>query len=182
MSHRREYEIAFVGLKPGIHVFEYRIEDKFFTPYGEQDLKNCIAEVKLSLDKKNGFMQLHFDIDGTADVICDRCGNTLTKQLWDEFDIVVKIVDEPELMNEQEIDPDVYYISRSESHIYVADWIYEFINLSLPMQKRCSDEEMGGPQCNNEVLDKLKKMEDEVRKDNNNNLWKGLEKFKDLEN
>ena len=35
-------------------------------------------------------------------------------------------------MNDQEDDPDVYYISRGESHIDVADWIYEFINLSIP--------------------------------------------------
>lgn len=180
MSHRREFEIAFVGLKPGVHVFEYRIEDKFFAAYGEQDFKNCISDVKLSLDKKTSFMLLKFDLVGSADVICDKCGNSLTKQLWDEFNIIVKMVDDPELMNEQEEDPDVYYISRSESHLYVADWIYEFINLSLPMQKMCSPEEMGGPQCNKEVLETLRKMEEEVRKDSNN-AWKGLEKFKDIE-
>ena len=181
MSHRREYEIAFLGLKPGLHVFEYRIEDKFFAPYGDQDFKNCIADVKLSLDKQNGFMQLHFDIDGNVDVNCDKCGNSLSKQLWDEFDLVVKIADEPELMNDQEIDPDVYYIGRSESHLMVADWIYEFINLSLPMQKRCDEEEVGGPLCNKEVLAKLKQMEDEVMKESNS-LWKGLDQFKDLDN
>lgn len=180
MSLRREFEIAFVGLKPGVHVYEYRIEDKFFAPYGDQDFKNCVADVKLSFDKKNGFMQLKFDIGGSVDVICDRCGNTLNKQLWDEFNLVVKIVDDPDMMNEQEEDPDIYYLGRSESHISVADWIYEFINLTLPMQKMCRPEEIGGPQCNNEVLEKLKKMEDEVRKENNP-LWKGLEKFKDLE-
>ncbi|HEX3024117.1 MAG TPA: DUF177 domain-containing protein [Chitinophagaceae bacterium] len=180
MSHRREFEIAFVGLKPGVHVFEYRIEDKFFATYGEQDFKNCICDVKLSLDKKSGFMQLKFDLIGSADVICDKCGNSLNKQLWDEFNLIVKMVDDPELMNEQEEDPDVYYISRSESHLHIADWIYEFVNLSLPMQKMCSPEEMGGPQCNKEVLETLKKMEEEVRKDNNN-VWKGLEKFKDIE-
>lgn len=52
MSHRREYEIAFVGLKPGIHVYEYRVDDKFFAPYGKQDFSNCDANIKLSLDKK----------------------------------------------------------------------------------------------------------------------------------
>ena len=181
MSHRREYEIAFLGLKPGLHVFEYRIEDKFFAPYGDQDFQNCITDVKLSLDKQNGFMQLHFDIDGNVDVNCDKCGNSLSKQLWDEFDLVVKIADEPELMNDQEVDPDVYYIDRSESHLMVADWIYEFINLSLPMQKRCDEEEVGGPLCNKEVLAKLKQMEDEVMKESNS-LWKGLDQFKDLEN
>lgn len=180
MNQRREFEIAFVGLKPGVHVYEYRIEDKFFALYGEQDFSNCVIEVKLSLDRNNGFMQLKFDINGNVDVVCDKCGNSLNKQLWDEFNIIVKMVDEPEVMNEQEEDPDVYYISRNESHLYVADWIYEFINLSLPMQKRCNLEEVGGPLCNKEVLEKLKQMEIDVMKDINPQ-WKGLEKFKDLE-
>ena len=180
MSNRREFEIAFVGLKPDVHVFEYKVDDKFFVAYGEQDFKNCLCDVKLSLDKKTSFMQLKFEITGTTDVICDKCGNTLNKQLWDDFTLIVKMVDQPELMNEQEEDPDVYYISRSESHLYVADWIYEFVNLSLPMQKMCDQEEMGGPLCNNEVLDTLRKMEEMVRKDSNNQ-WKGLEKFKDIE-
>ena len=180
MSQRREYEIAFVGLKPGMHVFEYRVEDKFFVPYGEQDFTNCIANIKLSLDKKNGFMQLKFDVDGTVDVICDKCGNTLPMQLWDEFNIIVKIVDEPEVMNEQEEDPDVYYISRGESHLHMADWIYEFVNLSIPLQKMCKEEEMGGAKCNIEVLEKLRKMEEQAQKDSNT-VWKGLDRFKNLD-
>jgi uncharacterized metal-binding protein YceD (DUF177 family) len=179
MSHRREYEIPFVGLKLGLHVFEYEIDDKFFASYGEQDFTNCHTEVKLSFDKKNGFMQLHFDINGSVDVICDKCGNTLNKQLWDEFDIIVKMVEEPKLMNEKDTDPDIYYISRSESHLDIADWMYEFINLSLPFQKRCSEEDEGGSQCNIEVLDKLKKMEEEATH-TSNDIWKDLEKFKNL--
>jgi len=48
MTGRREYEIAFVGLKPGVHQFEYRIDDKFFTAFQQQDFKNCQADVKLT--------------------------------------------------------------------------------------------------------------------------------------
>ncbi len=180
MSNRRAFEIAFVGLKPGIHEFDYRIEDKFFALYGEQDFTNCNAQVKLRLDKKQGFMLLKFDVAGSADVSCDRCGNELTLQLWDEFNIIVKIVEEPAQMNDQEEDPDVYYISKGESHLHLADWIYEFINLSIPLQKRCSETEMGGPQCNTEVLEKLKRMEEEVVK-GENPVWKGLDQFKNLE-
>jgi uncharacterized metal-binding protein YceD (DUF177 family) len=181
MNHRREYEIAFVGLKPGIHVYEYRVDDKFFIPYGEQDFRNCVAGIKLSLDKKTGFMQLRFDIDGAVEANCDRCGNSLPLQLWDEFNIIVKIVDEPDAMNEQEEDPDVYYISRGESHLYLSDWIYEFINLSIPLQKVCGEDEQGKSKCNPEVLEKLKKMEEDVKKDSSNTVWKGLEQFKNLE-
>ena len=81
-------------------------------------------------------------------------------------------------MNAQEEDPDVFYISRTESHINVASWIYDFVLLSFPMQKMCSEEEMGGPQCNKEVLEKLRAMEVKEQETNSNQLWKGLEQFK----
>lgn len=177
MSGRREFDIAFVGLKPGEHEFIYEIGDKFFSFYGEQDFSNVKSTVKLKLDKKTGFMLLKFDIGGTLDVVCDRCGNKLPMQLWDEFNIVVKLVDNPDEMNQQEEDPDVYYIGRTESHLHAADWIYEFINLSLPMTKMCTEDEMGGPHCNKEVLEQLKKMQPEDH--NAGALWKGLEQFKE---
>jgi len=180
MNNRRAFEIAFVGLKPGIHEFHYEIDDKFFAEYGDQDFTNCHAKVKLLFDKKNGFMMLKFDVDGTADVSCDRCGNTFNVRLWDEFNVVVKMVDEPGKMNDQEEDPDVYYISKTESHLSVADWIYEFINLSIPLQKLCADDAQGKSTCNEEVLDKLEQMKNEAEK-GTNPLWKGLEQFKNLQ-
>jgi uncharacterized metal-binding protein YceD (DUF177 family) len=180
MSHRREYEIAFVGLKPGVHEYNYAITDKFFEEFQQQDFHNCQANVKLQLDKKSGFMLLKFEVGGTLEVTCDRCSSNLPLELWDEFNITVKMVEEPEVMNAQEDDPDVYYISRGESHLAVANWIYEFINLSIPMQKVCGYEKMDGPYCNKSARDMLKKMEPEDTEPKENPIWKGLEKFKNL--
>ena len=180
MNSKREFEIPFVGLKPGIHEYEYNISEKFFEGYQEQDFKNCVANIKLTLDKKTGFMLLKFEIGGSVQVNCDRCGNNLPIELWDEFNIVVKLVEDPELMNSQEEDPDVYYISRGESHLHIADWIYEFVNLSVPMQKMCKLEDIGGPHCNKEVLEMLKRMDEENQREGSP-IWKGLEKFKNLD-
>jgi uncharacterized metal-binding protein YceD (DUF177 family) len=181
MSRRREFAIAFVGLKPGVHEYNYVIDDKFFVDFQEQDFKNCHANVKLILDKKSSFMLLKFEIGGSIEVICDRCNSKLPLELWDEFTITVKMVEDPELMNGQEEDPDMYYIAQGDSHIDVAAWIYEFINLSIPMQKTCKYDEMEGPYCNKSALEMLKRMaaEEEIKKENP--IWKGLEKFKDLE-
>ena len=96
--------------------------------------------------------------------------------LWDEFNMIVKQVENPDEMNNSEEDPDIFYISRTESHLYIADWIYEFVALSIPMQRMCTDLEIGGPQCNTEILAMLKKMESGV-KENNNPFKQGLEKF-----
>ena len=177
MGNSREYDIAFVGLKPGVHEFNYRVDDKFFANYKETDFNNCYASVKLTLEKNNSFMLLKFEIGGSVNVICDRCGNTLPMDLWDEFKLVIKQVENPEEMNKNEEDADVYYISRTESHIHLADWIYEFVLLSIPNQRMCSEEEMGGPQCNKEILAMIKKMKSTVI-ENNHPFEKGLEKFK----
>jgi len=182
MGYRREFEIAFVGLKTGIHEYDYEIRDKFFETYQQQDFRNCDARVKLRLDKNVGFMLLKFEIGGSLETNCDRCGNTLKIELWDEFNLVIKMVGDPAIMNDQEEDPDVYFISHSESHIDVADWIYEFINLSIPMQKICAYDDASGPECNPAALNILKELEpeDKPQEEKENPIWKGLEKFKDL--
>ncbi|MEO6489712.1 MAG: DUF177 domain-containing protein [Ferruginibacter sp.] len=179
MAYKRAFEIAFVGLKPGVHQFNYDLDNKFFIEKGAQDLTEATANVKLSLEKNTGFMLLKFEVGGKAKVSCDRCGNPLKLDLWDEFKMLVKLVDNPQEMNDQEEDPDVYYLSRTESHLDISDWIYEFVLLSVPMQRMCSEAEMGGPQCNMEVLEKLKAMEAKQIENNANALWKGLDKFKE---
>lgn len=181
MANRRAFEIAFVGLKPGLHEFSYELNDKFFVEKGAEDFTNATANVKLTLEKNTGFMRLKFEVGGKADVTCDRCGNPLQIDLWDEFKMLVKLVDDPEVMNEQEEDPDVFYISRTESHLDVSDWLYEFVMLSVPMQKNCGEDEKGGSRCNKEVLAKLDEMKQRSAQneaDSNNNIWKGLDKFK----
>ncbi len=181
MNNRREYEIAFVGLKPGVHEFDYEVNDRFFEEYGGQDFKINQAHVKLLLEKNNSFMILRFQVGGKAEVVCDRCSNELPLQLFEDFTITVKMSDEPEVANAEEEDPDVYYISKGESHINVKDWIYEFISLSIPMQKTCEYENMDGPYCNTTAREVLKSIRvTETPKENP--LWKGLEKFKGLGN
>jgi uncharacterized metal-binding protein YceD (DUF177 family) len=178
MGKRREFEIAFVALKPGMHEFTFEVDDKFFADVETRDFSNCHAFIKLHLDKKTGFMLLKFEVGGKADVECDRCGNTLTMDLWDEFNMVVKMVDNPDEMNDSEDDPDVFYISKTESHLRLSDWIYEFVSLSVPLQKMCKEDEVGGPQCNKEVLARLNEMKVSEDAKNANALWKDLDKFK----
>ncbi len=179
MNTKREYEIAFVGLKQGDHEFEYILEDSFFKERGSINQNEIQATVKLMLDKNNGFMILKFITGGKAEVNCDRCGNVLDANLWDEFNMVVKLVTNPEEMNEQEEDPDIFYIARSESTLDVSSWLYEFVILSIPTQNVCGDDLNGESLCNKDVLKKLEEMKAISNIQMENTIWKGLEKFKD---
>lgn len=178
MTDRRAFEIAFVGLKEGEHEFNYELENEFFTDRNLTEPLNIQAKVRMILDKHSGFLQLKFEVGGSAESNCDRCGNPLLLELWDDFKMIVKIVEDPDSMNESEEDPDIFYIGRGESHIDVANWLYDFVLLSFPTQRKCKEKEEGGSGCNPEVLEKLKEMEERARKSDAGNIWKGLDKFK----
>ncbi|MBX2940301.1 MAG: DUF177 domain-containing protein [Ferruginibacter sp.] len=178
MAHRREFEIAFVGLKPGPHEFNYTLGNEFFIERGAVDFSDIDARVKVTLDKHPGFLQLKFEVGGQADVQCDRCGNPLTLDLWDDFDMVVKLVENPDEMNASEEDPDIFYIGRQESHIDLSNWLYDFVLLSIPVQRMCKEDADGHSGCNPDVIQKLKEMEERTRENNAQNIWKDLDKFK----
>ena len=178
MVEKRKYEIAFVGLKIGTHEFNYELDEHFFKENGAVDEDKIEANVKLFLEKNVGFLQLKLMVGGKANVQCDRCGNPLLLDLWDEFKLVVKLVENPDELNNEESDPDVFYLARSESHIDVKEWLYEFVLLSVPTQKLCENDANGAKECNADMLKKLSELSITDDDKNANSIWKGLEKFK----
>ena len=178
MGYHRDFEIAFVGLKPGFQ-YNYDISDRFFEVFQQQDFRHCKARVKLTLD--NGFLFLKFEIGGTMEVTCDRCDRNLPLDLWDEFHITVKMVDDAERSNGPEEDPDVYYIGRGDSHIDVANWIYEFINLRSPCRSPAVMKRWMGLFVTPQRGIYSRNWSRKTRKKKDNPIWKGLEKFKNLD-
>lgn len=179
MGSKREFEIAFVGLKQGEHEFNYELTEAFFKERGAEYADNIHANVKLLLEKNTGFLIMKFAVGGNAEVNCDRCGNLLNADLWDEFSMVVKTTEDPGEMNEQEEDADVFYIAKTESHLDISDWLYEFVMLSIPAQHVCGENETGESLCNADVLQKLEQMRAKTEENNAHSIWTGLDKFKE---
>lgn len=158
MKHHREFEIAFVGLKPGEHEYHFKIDDTFFDSLFQEgkidkpEFHSSFIEVRMVLDKKSGAMLLRFYINGKATLPCDRCGDNFEMTLWDEFELLVKIVDDELVEKSGQEDAEVAYIGRSESILDVSLWIFEFITLCIPMQHVHGDDEQGNSLCNPEVL------------------------------
>lgn len=182
MKHHREFEIPWLGLKEGVHEYKYELDDRVIEELGHEhpDFENLKVAVNLTFDKKSSFFLLHFDVDGTVDVPCDRCGDMFSLRLWDEFDLVVKLTGTPEDDEEKEEDEaDVAFIPRSETILDVSGWVFEFIMLSMPMQHIHPDKEDGTPGCNPEALKLLEKMR--APEGPKKTLWSGLDQFKDLD-
>jgi uncharacterized metal-binding protein YceD (DUF177 family) len=176
MKHNREFEIAWQGLKPGPHKFFYDIDDQFMLEKGEADetLKDWNVRVNVGFDKHENFFMLRFDIDGLVTVPCDRCGDDFRMKLWDEFDLIIKLTDE---VDTEEAEDDVVFIARSETVIDLGRWIYEFVMLSIPLQRVHPDKEDGASGCNPVALGLLDKLSEHTEPAANP-IWKGLEQLK----
>ena len=180
MKHKREYEIAWQGLRKGVSEYEFEIDNEFMLAHGadEEEYKDWEAMVKLKFDKHESFFMLHFDVSGKVGVACDRCGDDFVLQLWDEFDLLVKLEGEHEGEKETEDEADVAYIPRSETVLDIAPWLYEFVLLSVPLQKVHPDKSEGVAGCNPEALKLLSDLS-ETEEAPEHNIWKGLEALKE---
>jgi uncharacterized metal-binding protein YceD (DUF177 family) len=176
MKHNREYEIAWQGLKPGPHTYVYDIDNRFMLGREvDESFKDWNAKITLEFDKHESFFMLHFDVDGEVTVPCDRCGDEFRRKLWDEFDLIIKLVGEDAEPIEEE--DDVAFIPRSETVIDISKWLYEFLMLSIPLQHIHPDKADGTSGCNPEALNLLNKLS-ETAEPAKNPLWKGLDKLK----
>lgn len=182
MNYHREFEIAWQGLKTGLHDYKYEVNDRVLAELGYEhpDFENLESVVDLKFEKENSFFLLQFEVTGKVDVSCDRCGDFFPLQLWDEYKLVVKLTDSVEKaleMSEHE-EGDVVFIPRSETVINIFEWVYEFIMLSLPIQKIHPDLADGSSGCNKEALKLLEKMNESAEEHQPDTVWKGLEQFK----
>lgn len=180
----REFSIPFIGLKLGETSFDFEIGDKFFTYFeGSEPTEGSNIQVEMVLDKRPNMMVLDFYVEGTIKATCDRCLNDINQELLDEFTVYVKFSHET---GEMEDEDDVVFIPANETHLDVSQLVYEFVTLSIPFQKGCRTEEVGGPKCNKEILAKLGSFNDgkaDDKSDDSNDedidqRWSALKKLK----
>jgi uncharacterized metal-binding protein YceD (DUF177 family) len=183
MKISREFEIAWQGLKPGVHNYQFTLDDAFMqAKSAPAEFFNWKASVGLRFDKHESFFMLHFDVGGTVTTPCDRCGDDFELKLWDEFDLLVKLSGEEDDRNEDE-DADVVFVPRHETVIDISDWIYEFVMLAVPLQRIHPERPDGTPGCNPEALRLLGDLAAKEAESNEpseelqpaNSIWKGLQ-------
>jgi uncharacterized metal-binding protein YceD (DUF177 family) len=174
VKNLRHYSISHVGLKIGIHHFQYDIDSRFFKEFEGALIDECNVKVKLELEKKETLFILNFFIDGIVKVICDRCSEPFDKNIFADYQCLVKYREErdPAIEDTDEI----IFISREDPFIDVSQLIYDYINLSLPMQKIHPDLADGTSGCNPEIIKYLNvRVEEEIKADPR---WEALKKFK----
>lgn len=187
MDVLKRYSILFVGLKQGIHHYDFIINDEFWESFPFAVIHKSKVNVHLNFDKKNNFFTLGFDINGTVNVECDRCSVFFDLLIHYENQIIVKFTDRmPDNLTGhpsgdigRDENEDIIFISRSESEFNVAHLIYELINIAVPMYKVHPDNAKGESTCNKTILKEIKKHSPKEDHKNSDPRW---EKLREISN
>ncbi len=168
MKNRKDFDIAFVGLKPGIHEFFYTLGNEELEEFAEHfEIENPEAIVKLELDKKDTFLDLRFESTLKGTTYCDRCDEDMMLDVWEDSELILKFSSDAQQDNETNDQEDIIFVPRGESIINVYDWIIEALGVMIPMTKTHEE-----GQCDPEVINKLDEMSG---KNTKKNIWKDLD-------
>lgn len=159
MERLKQFEVSFGGLSLGKHQFAFDISDKFFAYFDHTIIQHGKLQVALTLTKQTHMLTFDFNIKGTIHVECDRCSDEFELPIELAEQMIVKFGDEA-----KEEDMDVFVIPHSETHINIAQQIYEYITVALPMHIVHPDDAKGKSTCNKAVLKELENINKVAKK------------------
>jgi len=156
------YTIPVSGLKEGRHTIDFEINKEFFEKFEESEVKEGSLIASVDMDKRTTHADLIIRISGSVRLCCDRCLEMFSHPVDCENRLLIKFGKSLEYS-----DPDVLSISADEHELDLAQHLYEFIHLALPIRRVHPDDNEGNSTCDQVMLKKLEEfiIEDEIKDD-----------------
>ena len=141
------YKVELKNLSPGVHEYEYFLENKFFVDIDGDEVQKGKVKVNLTVKRTSMVFDMNFQLEGIVYVPCDRCLDDMELPVSTQNKLVVKFGKEYAEESEE-----IVIIPEEEGEINLAWFIYEFIALAIPMKH------IHAPgKCNKTMSSKLKK-------------------------
>lgn len=178
MERLRDYDIAFSGLKNGLHQFNFEIREAFLDLFEtEQEFTQPIINAEVALNKHTTFLELVVKVSGTVGLVCDISNNDFSHEVENEISVLVKFGAEYD-----DSDVDVITIPDKAHAFNVAQLIYEAILLAIPMKKvspDLSDEDLHILEQFSPKDESFLEGTEEEKEDEVDPRWDALKKLKD---
>ena len=175
MKHLKEFTIPFVGLKIGVHHFEFDIDDTFLHFFEYDDFNSSKVKVDLILEKKSTLMELNFKAKGLINVNCDVTNETFDQEIKNEIDLVVNFGED---FNDENID--ILILPHGEYEVNIQQYVYELVVLALPNKRIHPGVEDGT--LKSDILEKLSELSPKIKdviqdEENTDPRWDKLKKL-----
>jgi uncharacterized protein len=140
-----DFDIKFVGLKVGKHDFQFNIDSDFISKFQDALIDKLDITLNFTLNKQSDrLFLLDFEFSGSFVLECDRC--------LQEFNYPVKQMNRMVLKVENaegDSEDDIIFVSSNDFKVNIAEYVYEFVSLLVPMKKTC---EIINKECDKEML------------------------------
>ena len=130
MKDLKEFNIPFVGLKEGKHLFQYEVDNTFFELYNYNEFEKSSIIVALEFVKKSTLFELEFTASGSVNVPCDVTNEYFDLEITATLPLVVKFGQEYNDENEE-----ILILPHEVYQFSVAQFIYEMIVLGIPNKR-----------------------------------------------
>ncbi len=120
---------------------------KFFASFENSEILDADVAVSLCLEKGGSRIGVDIDIRGTVTVACDRCLGELRLPVDETVLLEVRFGECPEPEECTRDGREVLYLAQSDTELDLSQTVYDYICLSLPIQRHHGDGE-----CDPEVV------------------------------
>jgi uncharacterized metal-binding protein YceD (DUF177 family) len=172
-NNLHSYGIAYGSLPQGKHSFRFEVDDAFFRRFEGSEISEGRVSVSVDAEKAGSFMVLTFGMEGSVKVACDRCLDEFLTPVAFEGTLTVSFTGEAE--EDDFSENEVMNMQPGDTEADLAQYIYESICLSLPMQRLHPNDKQGRSACNKDMLAKLQELQQEAQRvKNENSPWRKL--------
>ncbi len=123
------YRIDLKNLTPGVHEFDYLLENKFFVDIDGDQFQKGKVHVHLTLKRTAMVFELNFHSEGIVVIPCDRCLDDMEQPIETDNRLYVKFGSEY-----AEESDEILIIPEDDGTLNIAWFLYEFIALAIPMK------------------------------------------------
>ena len=173
MDSKSDTTIQFSGLKCGSYTYSFKLEKEFFEAFENENLNDGKVFFEVKLEKKEHFLMFYFNFEGTVKTVCDRCLGELDIPVSGNETLCVKFSDE-----EVSDDENVVFLPTNEYKIDLAQWMYEYVMIAIPIQCVHPDDENGNPTCDPEMLKYISEEVPEAINEDIDPRWAALNNLK----
>lgn len=130
MNANIDTTIQFSGLKSGKYEYNYALDSSFFLQFENEELRDGNVDFAVNLERNERLLLINFTFHGIVKSTCDRCLGEIEIPVEGEQTLYVKFSD-----TETTEDENVVFLPEDAYQIDLAQWMYEYVAVSLPMQK-----------------------------------------------
>lgn len=183
MKALHPYDIELVQLSNKRHEFEFELDDRFFALFDQSLVNGGKLKAHVTLDKSELLLNFTFHIAGTVRLTCDRS--------LDEFDYPIDTTQNLHVRfgaEEMELDENVFQIRHDAQKVNIAQHLFDFIGLAIPMKKlhprfEQEDDELVTDEDENILIYSSSTAKDSAEDDNDDEgpvdpRWDALKKIK----